>query len=140
MNTQISFLGEDVKVEPKAKKFDFLLQQLQSLIEDKDKEIEALESRMDKILEENRKLKEKLSKPKVLAIDCFKVPRNGRKTNLNYFLGQVHYKMFIKDGGYETFDDDKKSIYKEVWNKCVVPTYKEYMKYHWEEQDKRDDY
>ena len=135
MNTaQISFLGEEVKVEPKAKKFESLLNQLQAIIEDKDKEIEMLENRLDNLLKENKDMREKIRHPKVLAIDCFKVPRNGLKTNLNYFLGLVHYHMFICDKT-DSFDDDRKALYKEVWNTCIVPTYKDYMKYHGEEQD-----
>ena len=33
------------------------------------------------------------------------------------------------------FDDNKKALYKEMWNDIIVPTYKNYMKYHGEEQD-----
>ncbi len=137
MNTaQISFLGEEVKVEPKAKKFDSLLQQLQLIIEDKDKKIEVLESRLDSLLKENKDMKEKIRHPKVLAIDCFKVPRNGCKNNLNYFLGLVHYHMFMCEKT-DSFDDERKTLYKEVWNTCIVPTYKDYMKHHGEEQDEK---
>lgn len=135
MNTaQISFLGEEVKVEPKAKKFEFLLNQLQAIIEDKDKEIDMLKNRLDNLLKDNKDMREKIQHPKVLAIDCFKVPRNGVKTNLNYFLGLVRHEMFMSDKTND-FDDNKKALYKEMWNDIIVPTYKDYMKYHGEEQD-----
>ena len=122
---QINLFGEEVLVEAKAKKLDYILQELQVSIQDKEKRVVELENLIKALRDENEKLNTRLKiKPEIVEIGAFE--KSNRSPLINIFANWIGYAMFIKDCKFEKMDKDKQNTYREVWDKCVKPMYYEF--------------
>lgn len=123
---QINFFGEEIKVDAKSKKFDYIIQELQKNLINKNSEIERLKDIISTLKNENEELKQKVDKPVLIEVGAFeKNIVNGRR-NIDVFVDWIGYSMFIKDDVFNNMEQTKKDIYQEVWNKHIKTMYKEY--------------
>lgn len=130
MYEQISILGEDVKCEAKAKKFEHILKELEGLIFERDSIIEKLEAQIKMQQETIEALKEENkamdTKPKFIEVGAFEESKVNHRPMINIFVDWIGYEMFIKGSKFEKLPKEKQEIYREVWSKHIKPTYQEF--------------
>lgn len=133
MYEQISILGENinglVKNNAKAKRFEYILEDIQKSLQEKENRIVYLDECNKKLEEENKELKMKNSKPKeILELGAFEISKINHRPLIGIFADWIGYEMFVRNSNFDKLPKEKQDTYKEVWNKCVKPAYKEFCK------------
>jgi len=130
MYEQISLLGEEIKCEVKAKKFEHILRELEGLILEKDSTIEKLQAQLKMQQETIETLKEENkamdTKPKFIEIGAFEESKINHRPMIHIFVDWIGYEMFIKNSKFEKLPKEKQELLHEVWDKYIKPTYTEF--------------